>query len=201
MKIFPNKVAIPFFSICYMPLLLFLSTCKKDKPETRYVDQETKDFAVFKPGSWWLYQNKKTNERDTWKLVSKKESIAMADETTPYNFEQISLIIQTKLNDSFEYLIEERSVMFITNKYFGLFQPAYFENGSNQIGSCDNNYIKVIRRDSFKNQCINREFGLYPGPCTTKFPIYTKWERNKGLTKLAYYNGDTLTLVGQKIEQ
>ncbi len=203
MKLFSNKSTEIFSSICYMIFLFFFISCKEDKSETetKYVDQETKDFVAFKPGSWWVYQNSQTNEIDTWKLISRNESIANADEANIFNTEKIHLTIYTILNDTFQYTMENFGANFRTSKYFGLVQPAYFENGTDKIGSCDNNYIKIIKRDSFNGQCIRREFGLYPEPCTTKFPIYTKWERFKGLIKFAYKNGDTFNIINHKVEQ
>ncbi len=201
MEKFSNKLSLIFPYILFISFLGLFVKCSKDEHNTEFINQETKDFIVFKPGSWWVYRKNITNEIDTWKLISRSENIIPADETNNYNTEKITMTIYTNLNDSFQYSIENFGADFKTGKYFGLFQAAYFENGKDKIGSCDNNYIRIIKRDSLNGQCIRREFDLYPVPCTTHFPVYTKWERNLGLTKMAYFNGDTFTLIEQNILQ
>ena len=43
---------------------LFIFNCKeKPKPEF-FIDQDTKDFCVFKVGSWWLYEEVNTAQQD-----------------------------------------------------------------------------------------------------------------------------------------
>ncbi len=44
-------------------ILTILASCKDDYP-TYFISQETKDLAFYKEGSWWLYKNQATGERD-----------------------------------------------------------------------------------------------------------------------------------------
>jgi hypothetical protein len=43
---------------------LMLINCKDDHKPEFFIDQDTKDFCVFKEGSWWLYEKEGSTERD-----------------------------------------------------------------------------------------------------------------------------------------
>ena len=60
-------------AIC-LPLLLLLGACKPDKPKDpitiTYKLGEVKDYMVFKPGTYWVYQNDITGEIDSQWVTS-----------------------------------------------------------------------------------------------------------------------------------
>ena len=59
MKLFCNKLCILFLlSTC-------LVSCFKPKYSYEYIDQETKDYCIFKEGSYWIYQDSVTNNTDS----------------------------------------------------------------------------------------------------------------------------------------
>ena len=55
---------------------VFIFNCKeKPKPEF-FIDQDTKDFCVFKVGSWWIYQEELSAEKDcVWVVESNEKKI------------------------------------------------------------------------------------------------------------------------------
>lgn len=58
-----------YLIICYA---LGLSSCGPNdevKP-TYYIDQDTKDFCIFNVGSWWVYQDSASGQRDTVTILA-----------------------------------------------------------------------------------------------------------------------------------
>ncbi|MDP2176788.1 MAG: hypothetical protein Q8K70_12865 [Bacteroidota bacterium] len=184
--------------------LLFTQSCdKKTEPHTAYIAKETKDFCVFQKGTWWEYENTRTNLLDTWKVVEVLNRFEVIENTkgkVTYWAEDIKLNLTSIYRDTFSVFVGG-GVDFSTNKYFGLHQLSYFENGLDSMSVCDNLKIKTITRDSMDGKCVLRAFKYITYPCTTFFPYYTKWERHKGITEMAYYNGDTLRLKSSYIIQ
>jgi hypothetical protein len=186
--------------------LLFTQSCdKKTEPRTAFIAQETKDFCVFQKGTWWEYENTRTNLLDTWKVVEVLNRFAQQtdgskNEKVVYLFEDIRIKITSIYRDTFSFDVGG-GVRFRTNKYFGLHQLSYYENGLDSMSICDNLKIKTITRDSIDGKCILRAFKYITYPCTTFFPYHTKWERHKGITEMAYYNGDTFRLKSSNILQ
>lgn len=179
-------------------------SCTEDysNRETIYINQETKDFIYFKPGTWWLYKNLKTNINDTWKISNRINKIIPPGKTNPYNIENIILSVNTAVYDTFNFDVENNEIIFITKKFNGLNQICYYNNNNiNKYGACDNNYIRLLSSDSLDGKCIRLEFDIYPFPCTNFFPKYFVWERHKGLVKMSYPNGDTLVLIEENIIQ
>ena len=175
--------------------------CKDDStPPLNTINQETQDFTVFNKNSWWVYMNTRTNELDTWKVQGNSQSIVPPSEMNE-GFERIILDIQTIHHDSFQFIITSQTAKFLTKKHFGLAQDCYFENTFGFAGACDNNKIRLLSRDSINNICVRKLFDIYPEPCTTKFPLYIQWGKNKGITKMSYSNMDTLILIDSKLTQ
>jgi hypothetical protein len=184
--------------------LFFTQSCdKKTEPPTAYIAQETKDFCVFQKGTWWEYENTRTNLLDTWKVVEVLNRFEVIENTkgkVTYWAEDIKLNLTSIYRDTFSFSMGG-GVYFSTNKHLGLNQLSYYENGLDSMSICDNLKIKTITRDSIDGKCVLRAFKYITYPCTPFFPYYTKWERHKGITEMAYYNGDTLRLKSSNIIQ
>jgi len=64
------------FGNCYFTavmLILFLLSCQKNPckhPPIRYLSPEIKDHGLFKPGTYWVYQNDSTMQLDSITIVS-----------------------------------------------------------------------------------------------------------------------------------
>jgi hypothetical protein len=63
-----------FLTAICLPLLLLIGACKPDKPKDpitiTYKLGEVKDYMVFKPGTYWVYQNDITGEIDSQWVTS-----------------------------------------------------------------------------------------------------------------------------------
>ena len=66
------------FLILIVSLFIF---CCKEKPKPEYfIDQDTKDFCVFKVGSWWIYEKEGSAEKDcVWVTQSFEKKIGSND--------------------------------------------------------------------------------------------------------------------------
>ncbi len=184
-------------------LFLYGSSCKKDKePTIGYIAQETKDFCVFKTGTWWEYQNVNTMQIDTWKVVKTEINITeLPEKLGNVSFEQADITIYTQYFDTFDYRVYGHSMDFSSSKYFGINQGSYFDYGGSFKNICDNNNLKLISDDSLNGIYIKRSFKLTPSYCTDKFPNQSSWQRNIGITEMKYPNGDTLILKSYHIKQ
>ncbi len=67
----PHSILLTAISL---PLLLLIGACKPDKPKDpitiTYKLGEVKDYMVFKPGTYWVYQNDITGEIDSQWVTS-----------------------------------------------------------------------------------------------------------------------------------
>ena len=66
---------IPYKLLAIALLTLSLSCCRRDDDQpmqhhTLLLPQEVKDYLLFKPGTYWVYQNNKTQELDSVYVVS-----------------------------------------------------------------------------------------------------------------------------------
>ncbi|MDP2175641.1 MAG: hypothetical protein Q8K70_06980 [Bacteroidota bacterium] len=186
-------------TLSYIFLMIITQSCdKKTEPPKAYIAQETKDFCVFQKGTWWEYENTRTNLLDTWKVINLTFNFFNDEKIGNVNYETFGMEITSKYNDTFKFGGFKFGYGFSTSKYFGIGQIAYFE--TEKVG-CDNNNLELIKSYSINKICVKKEFKMLPFPCTTFFPYYTKWERHKGITEMAYYNGDTLRLKSSNIIQ
>jgi hypothetical protein len=67
-----------FFSISFMLLFISLLTTechKKSQKTTEYIPSELKDYALFQPGSFWIYKNENTGNIDSTFISKKPEFI------------------------------------------------------------------------------------------------------------------------------
>lgn len=184
-------------------IIFLIEGCKeKNETSTAWVGKETIDFTLFKQNSWWLYHSTKNNIQDTWRIIGVNEkTLYSTPETQPYNVQYFELLIATKYYDTFIYHIENNFVYFFSKINSGQVQDAYFDNGLDFLSVCDNNKLFYFNSDSTNAVVVRKEFEMETYPCTNIFPKYFLWERNKGLTKMVYYNGDTLELLKHNLKQ
>lgn len=178
-------------------LILTFNNCK-DKIEVRRVGQETKDFCVYNAGSWWVYQNSRTNEIDTWRILSsdRKEIIQKKNEVS---YELFIMFLKTDIATHFELNVEPNySIIFIGNPINQL-QPVYFEGSKEDYIGCGNNLLHLIRTDSLDGICVVKEFKYNNIPCVGILPIQYTWKRKFGIQQMIYANNDTLKLIDFKI--
>ncbi len=139
----------------FLTLLLF-SGCDSWKTDLKAdIDQESKDYCLFAPGSYWVYQDSATLEIDSTVIVdiSYKES-TFAKPTRPFLFEEYIMNIQYFFKNAIKYNGEH----ILTSKYCDGYKV---EAGTNEpifllsTEGIDEHYIKVA--SSFfkysKNSC------------------------------------------------
>ena len=186
-------------------ILLNSSSCIKDKSKDpiTYISQETKDFCIFKSGTWWEYVNTNTNQIDTWKIVNSTITSYINKKHSNTEFEFISLKFTTILHDTFTFNIHNASMgLFFTPKYGGIQSIIYYDEYLIKNDAvCDNNSFKLYKKDSVNNLCIKKKFKMLPFPCNGLFPSKVEWERKIGITNMTYPNGDSLVLKSYYIIQ
>lgn len=70
--------------IHFLFLLCFLIGCRKEKheEEIKYIPQELKDYMYFKEGTWWVYEEESTHERDSVVVFYNDDSLITFDGST-----------------------------------------------------------------------------------------------------------------------
>ena len=72
------------------PAFLTFTSCKKNCKDI-LVDQALKDYCMFKPGTWWVFQNDSTLARDTIIIESiTNEVLNLCNEDINANYETIN---------------------------------------------------------------------------------------------------------------
>ena len=72
---------------------MFLTNCGPDERTTLFIDQKTKDYVVFRTGSWWAYQEQASNAIDTVSVIGYESAIEFWEDFASENFEQTRLIV------------------------------------------------------------------------------------------------------------
>ena len=76
------------FVLMLLLLSIFLTNCGPDERTTLYIDQKTKDYVVFHPGSWWAYQEHSSSAVDTVSVYNAKNEIVSIEELSTKDFEE-----------------------------------------------------------------------------------------------------------------
>ena len=82
------------FVLMLLLLSIFLTNCGPDERTTLYIDQKTKDYVVFHPGSWWAYQERSSSAVDTVSVYNAKDEIVSIEELSAENFELTRLSLK-----------------------------------------------------------------------------------------------------------
>ena len=130
-----------FTSLFIVVLGILLSTCKDKEPVWRnygpYYMGQMRDYVYFKKGTWWVYENTVTKERDS--MVLQWVTLDTFTYTDNYNGESDNKIIKERLN----YLVHS-----ITTGYK---YEHYMETPSVWSGMPDRNYgTFYLIRDKYK---------------------------------------------------
>ena len=216
-KRFKNNMKNLFFSLSITALTFLLQNCgpKEDIRPTRFMDQTSIDFCVFDAGSWWVYEEVSTGQRDTVKVTLVGRYLQDDDETYSvkldgYNSKYTSTMhkkMSSRCGIAFNNLEDIHSI-----EYFGEF-PSLYEDLC-FANSIDSSYVidyypgqKIQFWDSLNQLKIgNHEFkdirifensiGLYSSYQKT---IY--WARHVGKIKIKRADGTTWNLIDYKVSQ
>ncbi|MDR2834995.1 MAG: hypothetical protein LBV69_02160 [Bacteroidales bacterium] len=59
--------------VCFAALCCLFYGCPAEKQETVYIDQESKNYCLFKEGSYWIYQDSVSQKNDSVVLYEVRE--------------------------------------------------------------------------------------------------------------------------------
>ena len=62
-----------FISTAFLMILFPIVGCKKKHVVTEYIPPELKEYALFQPGSFWIYRNEVTGATDSTYISKKPE--------------------------------------------------------------------------------------------------------------------------------
>ncbi|MDG1045417.1 MAG: hypothetical protein P8P81_02300 [Bacteroidia bacterium] len=82
------------FVLMLLLLSIFLTNCGPDERTTLYIDQKTKDYVVFHPGSWWAYQEHSSSAVDTVSVIGYQSAIEFWEDFASENFELTRLSLK-----------------------------------------------------------------------------------------------------------
>ena len=82
------------FALTLLLLSMFLTNCGPDERTTLFIDQKTKDYVVFRTGSWWAYQEQASNAIDTVSVIGYESAIEFWEDFASENFEQTRLSLK-----------------------------------------------------------------------------------------------------------
>lgn len=84
-----------YYAAIFLIMVSMADTCrcggnKKEPCPVVYMEQDLKDYCVFKPGTWWVYEEETSKKRDSVYTVSSITSISECENVTEvyeYNFQ------------------------------------------------------------------------------------------------------------------
>src|SRR5215208_6972518 len=89
------------FSYLFLIVTVLMVSCKPDCPEPPKdlgfipLEEEIRAMMVFKPGTWWIYQNTLTNELDTVEVLDfKMDTVVRTGEKYTVKLEDPVLLIR-----------------------------------------------------------------------------------------------------------
>ena len=121
------NTALAFHSLMAVIFATFFWGCKDEHPQL-FIDQKTKDYVVFQQGSWWSYEEKKSQSFDTVTVELFIKKMTFITDLSQFDFESIK--------------IEFFWASFGSNNYSqstGLFINADYDYNQN-IGLCEEQY-------------------------------------------------------------
>jgi hypothetical protein len=87
--------------LALVPLLMATTCNKKEKQyPTYYMDQEFKDYTLFKVGSYWVYQDSATKQIDSVYLYKQTIAVSNYGKEIGYNAEYFSEELRSSLFDT-----------------------------------------------------------------------------------------------------
>jgi len=84
---------------------LLLNSCEP-KDKYYYLNQESKDWALYKPGSWWVYRDSILNERDSLFITNYLEQFSVENsDKKNYNYQTINYFISNKQTSEYSFAL------------------------------------------------------------------------------------------------
>ena len=183
-----------FKILFFVAAVYLLQGCFEHKTEYFYLDQEVKDYYVFKEGCYWIYQDSATNSTDSVVL----KQVAHDFEKRRNNFGNIMYLYETYKNNYHHYLYDT-SVVFTHSVAFDRpvrvdpFQMIAFsfENSNIVTNRIFGIPFKNIKYSLIEYSILENTFNnVMVGGDTVK----SYWAKNIGLIRYEIYSSDTTIL-------
>jgi len=190
--------------LCFL-LLVLGCKCKDEEVPTLYLSQESKDYCLYQPGSWWVYQSEQSLAYDTLKITGIRNEIIFSKNSN-LNTESNTLTIEQKklLPEALNKL--ERGPV---ESYYGLILNGgvgidlYFDRPSYR-----NDSISVLTTVAFMKYFDSIQFNstyYYSVKefVSTRFREYKNiyWAKHIGIIKLEKPDGEIWNLINYSVIQ
>jgi len=201
MRIIKNFLSCVFIIV----LLLGGCKCKDDEVPTRLLSQESKDYCLFLPGSWWVYQNEQTLEYDTLKITGVQNALIFSKNTNDnierntIAFEQKELFVANK--SSLERGTIESYYGFNFNG--GVGYEIYFDRPTYRIDSISiSTTLKLVKYyDTIQfNRVAYKSVKQFQSLINFEYK-YIYWANHIGIIQLEKPNGDIWNLINYSVQQ
>jgi hypothetical protein len=144
----------------FLMILLPNLGCKKKQVVTEYIPNELKEYALFQPGSFWIYRNEITGGTDSTYISNKPEFTYHSEGYDDYTIPEIchllydgSFFISTQLEP-------HRYYIFINRYEFEAIQPTSFVPNQiiNLYGGATLRYFPLIDSMTINNNTFHDVF-------------------------------------------
>jgi len=201
MRIIKNFLSCVFIIV----LLLGGCKCKDDEVPTRLLSQESKDYCLFLPGSWWVYQNDQNLEYDTLRITEIQNEIFYSKNSNDNTERNTISFVQKQLYSLNTLRLirgdRESALYFTYNGGFG--EMLYFDSPSyRQDSIADTNDAQLlIFYDSIQfNSTKYRSVKYFKSLVFIEYRnVY--WAKHIGIVKLEKPNGNIWNLINYSVQQ
>lgn len=178
-------------------------TCRKNKKEPCpiiYMEQDLKDYCVFKPGTWWVYEEETSKERDSVYIISSITKISGCD-VVRNDYENNLQQLQSSLYG--QYGQETNFVTSAKQATRGGGLPIYFSGNLQDSIRYGNGYVTYYNfLENYAEGDISHSkvkfFRVYNAVIPKLLFIHAK---NIGIIRMEFFNGKKWNLVKYKIVQ
>jgi len=191
-------------AICILMLLLGCK-CKDDGVPTLYLSQESKDYCLYQPGSWWVYQSEQSLQYDTLKITGVQNEILFSKNTNQ-NFERYKISIEIKQLlgvKAIELETGDRESNLYAKHNGGSSDMLYFDSPSYTKDSISDGpywkYTEYVDSLSIKNETYHSIKYFSSFKLIEYKNIY--WAKHIGIIKLEKPNGEIWNLVNYSVKQ
>jgi len=192
-------------------VLLTVACVKKETVyPTYYFGQEYRDYVIYKPGSYWIYEKVGSGEIDSVYLYKQNRNIDYATSKINYNSESISEKKTSSLYGTLSFggrLVSENGMGEYTNfpvSNYVLSNVDYFDGKINQTALEAPYTLYIEKRDSiqftdkrfFEVKIFENMKEIYSSQ-----PHKTYYAKHVGLVRKELFNGEVWNLIRYKVSQ
>lgn len=202
------------FSLIFLLIAVVLLTgaCIKKEKEypTYYFGQEYRDYVIYKPGSYWIYEEAATEKIDSIYLYEQSTNIDYATSKINYNSESISEKKTSSLYGTLSFggrVVSENGMGEYTNFPVSDYvhrNVDYFDGKIDQTALEASYTLYVEKRDSIEfNKLKFYEVKIFENKMQiySDQPFKTYYAKHVGLVRTELFDGQVWNLVRYKVSQ